>query len=227
VGARRLTALSVSASQDHIDQDGIWCQVSRRSSGAVPEPRPALFLDRDGVLVEDPGYLHRPEELRLMPGAGELVVAANRRGCAVVLVTNQSGIGRGYYGWPDFAATQERLEEALVAEGGFLDMVLACPFHPKAMPPYRHPDHPCRKPRPGMLLRAAARLGLDRPRSWIVGDRAADLAAGRAAGLAGGILVPNRPGRVERDASMAMRDRDFEVRVVECLLAVLGAPPLA
>jgi len=215
--------LSVSTSQDHVGEDGIWCQVSPRSPGVAPEPRRALFLDRDGVLVEDPGYLHRPEELRLMPGAGELIAAANRRGCAVVLVTNQSGIGRGYYGWPDFAATQERLEQALAAQGGFLDMVLACAFHPEAMPPYRHPDHPCRKPRPGMLLRAAARLGLDRSGSWIVGDRAADLAAGRAAGLAGGILVASRPGRAERDASTAMRGRDFLVQVTECLPATLGA----
>ena len=205
-----------------LDADGLWLS----GPGGVPPggtPRrpgaPALFLDRDGLLVEEVGYLHRPEEVRLLPGAGALLAAAGAAGWARVLVTNQSGIARGYYGWAAFAATQARLEALLAAEGGGLELVLGCPFHAAGRPPYDRPDHPDRKPAPGMLLKAAKVLGCDLARSWILGDQASDLAAGRAAGLAGGIHLASghggRPG--ERQKALAEARPDYRVLAAESL----------
>lgn len=176
-------------------QDGIWVEVLRP---AAQPGHAALFLDRDGVLVEEVGYLHRPGEVSLIAGAAQVVAAANRRGVPVIVATNQSGIGRGMYAWADFAATQRRLCGLLAAEGAALDMVLACPFHPKGRAPYRHPAHPCRKPRPGMLSEAVQRLGLNCARSWMVGDRLADVEAAEAAGLAGALHVLTGHGAAER-----------------------------
>jgi len=209
-----------------VGTDGLWCQLLRPDKAASYRGRPALFLDRDGVLVAEVGYLHRPEEARLIPGAAALIAAANRAGLAVVLVTNQAGIGRGTYGWAEFQATQERISADLAAEGAALDMVLACPFHAQGEPPYRHPAHPCRKPRPGMLLRAAERLGLNLAGSWIVGDRAIDLEAGRAAGLAGGAQVLTGHGAAERDAALEVATERFRVLGAESVAEVAALLPL-
>lgn len=197
--------------------DGLWCE--RRRTGRTP-PR-ALFLDRDGVLVEEVGYLHRPEEVRLAPGAAALCRAARDSGWALVLVTNQSGIGRGRYGWPEFAATQAEIERRLAAGGAPepFDLVLACPHHPEAAPPYRHADPPGRKPNPGMLLRGLALLGLEAADSWVVGDRALDLEAGRRAGLAGGLHVLTGHGADpgERERALALGRGDFRVLLADNL----------
>jgi len=213
-----------------VGTDGIWCQVARPRAGPraveVFRGRAALFLDRDGVIVEEVGYLHRPEDVRLVPGAAAAIAAANRAGVPVVAITNQSGIGRGHYGWPEFQETQERIAAALDLEAGAaLDMVLACPYHPEGAPPFRHPAHPCRKPRPGMLLRAAERLGLDLAGSWIVGDRALDLEAGRAAGLAGGLHVLTGTGAHERAEAGALAGDGFRVLLAESLAAAPGLLP--
>ncbi len=209
-----------------VGTDGIWCQLLRPDEAASHRGRPALFLDRDGVLVAEVGYLHRPEEVRLIPGAATLIAAANRMGLPVVLVTNQAGIGRGTYGWAEFQATQARISADLAAEGAALDMVLACPFHADAEPHYRHPAHPCRKPRPGMILHAAERLGLDLAGSWIVGDRAIDLEAGRAAGLAGGVQVLTGHGAAERDAAREVATGRFRVLGAESVAEVPALLPL-
>jgi len=210
---------------EYVDADGIWCQILA-TGPAIDAARPALFLDRDGVIVDEVAYLQRPEDVRLVPGAAAVIAAANRAGVPVVAVTNQSGIGRGLYGWREFAATEARIGEQLAAHGARLDMVLACPYHAEGKPPYRHPAHPCRKPMPGMLVRASARLGLDLPRSWIVGDRATDLAAGRAAGLAGGVHVLTGLGPAERNAAQSLAAPDFQVRLGDSIRAANGLLPL-
>lgn len=194
--------------------DGIWCEIKAPLRPLPARGRPALFLDRDGVIVEEVVYLHRPEDVVVIAGAASVVAAANRAGVAVVLVTNQSGIGRGYYGWGDFRATQARIEAALAAEGAYLDAVLACPYTPGGAGPYVHPDHPDRKPNPGMLRRAGARLDLALAHSWIVGDRGLDIAAGRRAGLAGGLHVATGFGGDpdERTAALAESGPGFAVR---------------
>jgi|APTNR8051073442_1049403.scaffolds.fasta_scaffold07113_5 D-glycero-D-manno-heptose 1,7-bisphosphate phosphatase len=157
-------------------------------------PVPALFLDRDGVIVEEVGHLRRPADVRLIPDAGRVIAAANRAGVPVVVVSNQSGIGRGLFDWDDFGHVQDEIAARLAEDGARLDAVLACAFHGRAFAPFDRADHPCRKPNPGLLLIAAERLGLDLARSWIIGDRSTDLAAGQAAGLAGGLLVTTGHG---------------------------------
>jgi D-glycero-D-manno-heptose 1,7-bisphosphate phosphatase len=144
--------------------------------------RPAVFLDRDGTLNVEVGYLHRPEEVVLFEGAVGAIAELNRRGIPVIVVTNQAGIGRGKYGWADFQAVTDRIAELLRAENAHLDGTYAAPHHEHGIGEYAHPDHPDRKPNPGMLVRAAAEHGLDLARSWMIGDKALDLEAGRRAG---------------------------------------------
>jgi D-glycero-D-manno-heptose 1,7-bisphosphate phosphatase len=143
---------------------------------------PAVFLDRDGTLNEEVEYLCRAEDVRLVPGAREAVARLNALGIPVLVVTNQAGIGRGLYGWPEFQAVTARMAELLAEAGAHLDGVYAAPHHPRGLGDYAHPDHPDRKPNPGMLLRAAREHGVDLARSWMIGDKALDLEAGRNAG---------------------------------------------
>ncbi len=146
--------------------------------------RPALFLDRDGVLNEDRGYVHRWEDFCWIPGAREAVAAFNARNWWVFVVTNQSGVGRGYYPEADVLALHARMEADLAAAGARIDAFYHCPFHPEALEDrYRHPDPPDRKPNPGMLLRAMADWPVDAARSVMVGDKGIDLEAGRRAGV--------------------------------------------
>ncbi len=201
--------------------DGVWSQVFRPASPGA-EKRAALFLDRDGVVAIEAHYLHKIEDARLDPGASAVIAEANRLGLPVVLVTNQAGIGYGYFGWDEFIAVQEKLLGDLAAGGAKIDAVFACPHHAKGKPPYDHPDHPARKPNPGMLLMAGERLDLDLTRSWIVGDRESDLAAGKNAGLAGGLQVLTGHGarEGEHEAALALADQTFKVftgeSIVDC-----------
>lgn len=206
-----------------ISSEHIWCEVlaGARRGG------PALFLDRDGVVVEETGYLRRVEDIMLIPGAAEVIAAANRRQIAVVLVTNQAGIGRGYYGWDEFAAVQSAILAAWRAEGAFVDAVYACPHHPLGQGIYGHPNHPARKPQPGMLLRAAADLSLDLSRSWLVGDTAADIEAAQRAGLAGALHVLTGHGAAQRTSIAALVEPGFEIHFGHSAAHAMTLPLLA
>jgi len=193
-----------------VGDDGIWREVLRPDRADAP----ALFLDRDGTIVEEVHYLHRPEDVRLERGAAATIRAANAAGFVVVVVTNQAGIGRGYYGWDEFAAVQRRLSDLLAAEGAALDMVLACPFHEEARGSYRVANHPARKPNAGMLLDAAKTLRIDLPKSLIVGDRASDVAAGKNAGLRRALLVQTGYGTRENGAVGSLAAPGFAVEIV-------------
>jgi D-glycero-D-manno-heptose 1,7-bisphosphate phosphatase len=153
------------------------------------EGRPALFLDRDGVLVEEVHYLHRFEDVAVIDGVPEAIARANVAGIPVIMVTNQAGIGRGYYDWRQFAQVQERIVERCRAFAAHYDMVLACAYHAEGVGDYGVADHPWRKPLPGMFLEAARVLRVDLQRSFVVGDTLSDLIAGAAAGLKSGALV--------------------------------------
>lgn len=144
--------------------------------------RAAVFLDRDGTLNEEVDHLHKPDEVVLIPGSAEAVARLNEAGLPVIVVSNQSGIGRGYFGWDDFHAVMARMEEFLGEKGARLDAVYASPHHEKGQGEYAALDHPERKPNPGMLQRAAEEHGLDLSRSWMVGDKAIDVEAGKRAG---------------------------------------------
>jgi D-glycero-D-manno-heptose 1,7-bisphosphate phosphatase len=205
-----MAAVESSGAPGSFQEDlGIWTWVVAQPRAEV---RPALFLDRDGVIVEDPGYLSRVADLALIPGAAELIASANHLGVPVVEITNQAGIGRGYYGWKEFLEVEEALGRELAARGAAIDAVLACPFHPDGIAPWVHPAHPARKPRPGMLLAAERLLNLDLKRSWIVGDKLDDLLAGYNAGLYGGLHVLSGQGPEHRQLALDWRPKSFEVR---------------
>lgn len=149
---------------------------------------PAVFLDRDGTIIEDANYLADPAGVRLIPGALEALRRLAASGFALVVVTNQSGIGRGYFTEDDYRRVAARMEEML--DPGLVLATYFCPDHP-AQPSAR------RKPAPGMLLEAAQEHGLDLSRSFMIGDRRGDIEAGRAAGCAASILVRTGIGAAE------------------------------
>lgn len=168
-----------------IDDIGLWCELGKPDAAS----RPALFLDRDGIILADTNYVGRAEDVRMIDGVATEIARCNALQIPVVVVTNQSGIARGLYDWNGFAAVQAAISAALAAAGAHLDGVLACAYHGEGPEPLRIADHAWRKPNPGMILAAGKGMNLDLARSWIVGDKARDLAAGAAAGLAGGTLV--------------------------------------
>jgi D-glycero-D-manno-heptose 1,7-bisphosphate phosphatase len=182
-----------------VDESGLWCEIGSADGAG----RPALFLDRDGVIVADTHYLGRAEDLRLLDGAASAIARCNALAIPVVLVTNQSGIARGYYDWDGFRNVQAALSAALADAGARLDAVLACAYHADGRAPFRVADHPWRKPNPGMILAAGDRMGLDLPRSWIIGDAVHDLAAGVAAGIAGGVLVTSEQRDMQAARALA------------------------
>lgn len=149
----------------------------------------ALFLDRDGVINEEIGYLSRSEDVRFVAGLVSLCRAAQRLGYRLVVVTNQSGIARGLYSEAEFQALMMWMRAQLAREGVHLDAVYHCPYHPDhGVGEYRR-EHEDRKPSPGMLRRAALDLDLDLGRSLMIGDRCSDVAAANAAGLRQAFLL--------------------------------------
>lgn len=192
------------------DELGIWMRLCAPLPG---EPRPALFLDRDGVIVEDSGYLSRVSDMVMIPGAADVIAAANRLGLPVIEVTNQAGIARARYQWQEFLDVESALAHELAKGGAAVDAAFACPFHRDGVAPWAHPAHPARKPRPGMLLAAGRLLNLDLSKSWIVGDQEGDLAAGRNAGLRGGFHVLTGHGREQRQTVLGQKTETFDLRL--------------
>ena len=150
-----------------------------------PLPRPAVFLDRDGVLNVDHGFVHRPDQVAWMPGAPAAVRRATGAGWLVFVVTNQSGIARGLYDERAVVALHAWMAAALAVEGGRVDAFLYCPHHPDGRVARYARAWDCRKPAPGMLLAACEAFAVDRRRSVLFGDRASDVEAAAAAGIRG------------------------------------------
>jgi D-glycero-D-manno-heptose 1,7-bisphosphate phosphatase len=144
--------------------------------------RPAIFLDRDGTLNLEVDYLRCPEDVSIIPGAAKAIARLNAMKIPVIVITNQSGIGRGVFGWKEYQSVAKKIEELLANDGAHIDDVYVCPFHENAENEYRHKDHPDRKPNPGMLFKAAEKHHIDTKRSWMIGDKEIDLEAGRSAG---------------------------------------------
>jgi D-glycero-D-manno-heptose 1,7-bisphosphate phosphatase len=207
-------------SGDPLNAEGVWCEILAR-----PAPgRAALFLDRDGAVVEETEYLCRVEDVVMIPEAAGVIAVANKRGIAAVLVTNQAGIGRGYYDWAQFKAVQQAIIAALAAEGARLDAVYACAHHPDGQGAFAHPDHPSRKPNPGMLLQAAADLTLDLKSSWLVGDKVIDVEAAKRAGIAGAMHVATGHGLAERQRVSNLATPTFEVRLGRSIADAVTLP---
>jgi D-glycero-D-manno-heptose 1,7-bisphosphate phosphatase len=166
--------------------------------------KPAVFLDRDGVVIEDSHYLGNAARVRLVSGVAETIAELNRVGWPVVIVSNQSGVARGLFPLESVGVVHNHLVELLRAAGARIDAFHFCPHHPEAEVPEFRIECECRKPKPGMLCRAAAELGLDLAASWMIGDRESDLEAGAAAGCRT-VLVRTGYGSLVNTAGL---DRD-------------------
>jgi len=156
--------------------------------------KPAVFLDRDGTINEQMGYINHFSRFHLLPGVGGAIRSLNECGLPVVVVTNQSGLARGYFPESLLDAVHEEMHRLLALEGAHLDGLYVCPHHPEAKEERFRTVCTCRKPKTGLLEQAAAEMGLDLHRSYVVGDRWSDLRCGAAIG-ATTILVLTGYGR--------------------------------
>src|SRR5262245_33354588 len=185
-------------------------------------PREAVFLDRDGTLIEEVNYLAEPEQVRLIAGAADAVRSLNDAGGLVVVVTNQAGVARGLFPESRVHAVHERLTALLAEHGARLDGFYYCPHHPsEGVGEYRR-ECDCRKPKPGLLRVAARELDIDLSRSWMIGDKVTDAQAGAAAGCRT-ILVRTGHGRelpAELPLASVVDDITAAVEIVDLTLRV-------
>jgi D-glycero-D-manno-heptose 1,7-bisphosphate phosphatase len=182
----------------------------------------AIFLDRDGTVSDEVGYLNHVSRLRVFPWSGRAIRAINESPLLAILVTNQAGVARGYFEEEMIGRVHERLIDELALEGARLDAIYYCPHHPTAgKPPYRQ-DCSCRKPRPGMLERAAVDHCIDLGRSYMVGDKYSDVQMARGVG-AKGILVLTGYGRGELEYQRAAWDGEPDFIAEDLVEAVAWA----
>ena len=181
--------------------------------------RRAVFIDRDGTISEEVGYVNHPSRYRVFPFAPAAIRLLNDAGWLAVLVTNQAGVARGYFKEDLIAAVHAVLDQELGRGGARLDAVYYCPHHPSVgEPPYRS-DCDCRKPKPGLITRAADDLGIDLARSWTVGDRYGDVELARNAGTRSALVLTGYGrGEYEYQRDSWRREPDL---VAENLLAAV------
>jgi D-glycero-D-manno-heptose 1,7-bisphosphate phosphatase len=185
-----------------LDGVGLWADIRCERPA---EAGPVLFVDRDGVLIEDRGYVGSAAQTQVYPDAPAAIAAVRALGYRVAIVTNQSGIARGFYDWSGFAAVQKVVDAALAHAGTAVDAVLACAYLGEGRAPYAVADHFWRKPNPGMILEGLHRLHGIAAHSVMVGDKAGDIAAARAAGLGTAVLI-------EQETSAGTAGADAVVR---------------
>lgn len=177
--------------------------------------RAGVFLDRDGTINEEVDFLRTPDELHLIPGAGRAVQRLNGLGLVTCVISNQSGVARGYLSEADLIPIHARLQAELGKEHARVDRIYYCPHHPlEGLAPYNI-DCECRKPKPGMLLNGAREFGIDLTSSFVVGDRVGDIQAGRSVGAAT-ILVLTGYGLQARDE--CRRDGIMPDRIVPSIV---------
>jgi D,D-heptose 1,7-bisphosphate phosphatase len=150
------------------------------------------LLDRDGTIIIDYGYVGSVERVKFIQGAPEAIARFNRAGIPVAVLTNQSGVARGYYGTKDVERVHEYMAARLAEYGAHIDLFLYCPYHPDGVVPAFARDSEDRKPRPGMAITAAGTLNLDLSSSWVVGDRPEDVGLAKAIGASAIYVGPAR-----------------------------------
>lgn len=165
--------------------------------------RPALFLDRDGVINVDHAYVCSQDQFEFIDGIFELCRHARELGYLIFVITNQAGIGRGYYTERDFLEITEWMLGVFEAKGGAIDKVYFCPFHPESGIGKYKVDSPFRKPGPGMILQAAEEFGVDLKGSVLVGDKESDIMAGLAAGIGCNLLFNRCADKSRPDGTLA------------------------
>ena len=193
--------------------------------------RPAVFLDRDGTMIEDVGYLSRAADVRWFPYTLEAIRLLNRAGFLVFVTTNQSGVARGYYTEDDVRAVHAEMAAHLAAGGAHVDGWFHCPHHPNADVAAYRAACACRKPEPGMIRQACAQLPIDLARSFVIGDKLADVGAASRAGALGILVrtgygddVLRAHGPIVPDAAYVAADL---MAAVAWVLAASAQPTLA
>jgi len=185
--------------------NGIWQEV-RDTNIYSKRDSPALFIDRDGTIIQLIDYLNDPKLVYLIPEIISIISIANKKGIKVIMITNQSGISRGYFDWDKFASVQNVIINKCKKIGATFDGIYACPDHPDKPTKFR-------KPNPGMLFAAQIDLKIDLSKSFIIGDTISDLEAGKRAGLKQGWLVPTGHGMRDRQNVSNLADSSFNVHL--------------
>ena len=156
----------------------------------------AIFLDRDDTIIEDPGYISSPEQVKLLPGTAQAIMQLKQMGYKLVVVSNQSGIALGMFTEDDLTHVHARMKELLAAEGAYLDQIYYCPYHPEGVIEKYRKESDLRKPNPGMLLTAAEEMDIDLGQSWMIGNAYHDTTAGKRVGCRT-ILLNLPPGVIK------------------------------
>ena len=181
--------------------------------------RPAVFIDRDGTISEEVGYINHPSRFRLFPYAASAIKLLNERGWLAVIVTNQAGVARGYFSETMIQTVHDNLQQSLRDGGARVDAIYYCAHHPSVGdPPYRQ-DCDCRKPKPGLVNRAARDLDIALEQSWMVGDRYSDIELARNAGVHAALVLSGY-GRGEYESQRASWQHQPDL-VSEDLLAAV------
>ncbi|MBN1457214.1 MAG: HAD family hydrolase, partial [Sedimentisphaerales bacterium] len=141
----------------------------------------AVFLDRDKTLIEDPGYINSPTQLKILPGVVDALKQLKKMGYMLVVVTNQSGVARGIIKIQILDEIHQKLTQLFAQKGVYIDRIYQCPYHPDGVIPEYRKESELRKPNPGMILKAAKEMDIDLSQSWMIGDSYRDIAAGKAA----------------------------------------------
>ena len=151
--------------------------------------QPAVFIDRDGTISEEVGYINHPSRFRVFPYAARAIKLLNDQGWLAVIITNQAGVARGYFSEGMIETVHHNLQQALRAEGARVDAIYYCAHHPTVgEPPYRQ-ECDCRKPKPGLVTRATKDLDIALERSWMIGDRYGDIELARNAGVRSALVL--------------------------------------